>query len=343
MTKQVKILLLTLLFLLGGIAGYFTSCKRTPTEPNDNTKPGRRDYEWAVDTISSPPNLFYLISLWGNSATNLWAVGPADESIYSLWHYDGRIWEKTTQRLSSNLQSIFGFDSSDIWMCDSPGGNIFHFNGTSWDKFGFFPYPEYSLTYLNNIWGPAPNEIYVACSAYDQTKGSKAILMRYNGIKWEFVNLPEKKMSFVYIRKSDENNCLYITAIEFLPNGDTYVIFKYDGNILDEIYSSKEVAYACEIKGKIYIYNGQKIYKHQNNQLVLWKDFSRTNYVGGIYGRSEIDFFGVASDGLAHYNGTDLKTICPTDLFINGLFVMEKDIFMICEYRIIIHGKLKEE
>ncbi|MDI6803225.1 MAG: hypothetical protein QME58_05180 [Bacteroidota bacterium] len=34
MTKQVKILFLTLLFLLGGIALQFTSCRKTPTEPS---------------------------------------------------------------------------------------------------------------------------------------------------------------------------------------------------------------------------------------------------------------------------------------------------------------------
>jgi hypothetical protein len=110
---------------------------------------------------------------------------------------------------------------------------------------------------------------------------------------------------------------------------------------LNEILSGNESAWAWEMNGRIYIIFGRKIYKHIKNQLVLWKDFSNTNYLGRIYGRSEKDFFGVASDGLAHYNGTDLITIYPTSFFIDDVFVMEKDIFMICENRIIVHGKLK--
>jgi len=318
------------------------SCNATEP-PIDNTKPGRRDYVWSVDTISSPPNLFYLSMLWGSSPTNLWAVGSADESVNALWHYDGVTWEKTSQHLSSNLASIYGFDSTNIWICDSPGGNIFHYDGVSWTKTGSFLYPGYSLTYLNNFWGTGSNEIYIAGAAYEQTKGSKAILLSYDGAKWEYINLPEKTTSLIWVRKSIEDNSLYLTGVEYLPAGDVYKIMIYDGKNLNEIYSGSAVASVNEINGKIYITSQGKIYKYRNNKLELWQDFTNTTYGGRLWGRSEKDFFGVASDGLAHYNGTDLITIYPTNLFINDVFVMVNDIFMLCENRIIIHGKLNNE
>ncbi|MBU0558946.1 MAG: hypothetical protein KKG93_05105, partial [Bacteroidetes bacterium] len=296
-----------------------------------------------VDTLTSPPNLFYLFSLWGSSPTNLWAVGPADESVNSLWHYDGHTWKKTTQRLSSNLVSIYGFDSTDIWTCDSPGGDIFHYNGASWTKTGFFPYPGYSLTYLNNIWGPAPNEIYIAGVAWDQTKGSIAILMQYNANQWSFVNLPPTNSSLIWVRKSIEDNNLYFTAVEYITTGTLFKILLYDRKNIIEIYSGSEPATVNEINKKIFITLGKKIHKYINDKLEVWKDFTGTTYIGRVWGRSEKDFFGVASNGLAHYNGSDLKTIYTTDLFIDDLLVMEKDIFMLCENRIIIHGKLKNE
>jgi len=318
-------------------------CSCNTTEPPiDNIEPGRRDYEWSVDTISAGPDLFYLFSIWGSSPANLWAIGHADESLNSLWHYNGTTWKRTSQQLGSNIQSIWGFDSTNVWICDSPGGNIFHFDGISWQNAGYYPYPGYNLSLLNNIWGAKPDEIYIAGAASDQEKGSLATLLYYDGSQWKYVSIPEKKMFFVWIRQSKEKNYLYITAIESTQSGDIYNIFIYDGDKLDEICSSQEGAYAYEMNGKIYICIGQKIYKHQNNQLVLWKDFSQTNFLGMLCGRNEKDFFGVASDGLTHYNGTDLKTIYPTNLFINNIFVMEKDVYMICEYRIIIHGKLKD-
>jgi hypothetical protein len=50
----IKLLFLTF-FILPLI---HTGC--SPTEPSiENIEPGRRDYVWSVDTISSPSHLFY--------------------------------------------------------------------------------------------------------------------------------------------------------------------------------------------------------------------------------------------------------------------------------------------
>ena len=322
----------------------FIACSPTdsPIEYED-TEPGSRNYTWTVDTISSPPNLFYLFSLWGSSPTNLWAAGSADSYENALWHYDGNSWKKTTQPLSPSLQSINGFDSTNIWTCASRGGSIFYYDGTSWAQTGNLPYPDYSITYFNNIWGVNPDEIYIAGAAYDQGKGTQATILKYNGKSWNYMDLPDKEMSFTWVRKSRENSLLYITAIQFLSTGDVYTIFTYNGKALNELYSDNESAYAYVINSSIYINISKKIYKHKKNKLELWKDFSNTNYLGRIYGRTEKDFFSIASDGLAHYNGTDLITIYPTSFFINDVFVLEKDIFIICENRIIIHGKLKTD
>lgn len=322
---------------------FFSACGLLGSDDKAPLEPGPRNYTWTVDTLSSPSNLFYLFSMWGNSPANIWALGPADASENALWHYHGGSWGKTTYRLSSNMQSIYGFDSTNIWACDSPGGNIYHYGGMNWTETGSFEYPDYSITYLNNIWGPTPDEIYIAGGAYDQEKGALATLLKYNGTEWKYVDLPHKEMSFAWVRKSMKNDLLYVTAIQFSSSGDEYKIFTYNGNKLKEIYSGEEPAYAYDLGGRIYINIGKKIFKHQNDQLVLWKDFSQTTYLGMIFGRNEKDFFGVASDGLAHFNGTNIQTIYPTNLSINYVFVMGKDVFAIGDYRVIIHGTLNEE
>jgi hypothetical protein len=339
-----NVILESILLIIFNLWLIHTGCSPTdsPIEYED-TEPGSRNYTWTVDTISSPPNLFYLFSLWGSSPTNLWAAGSADSYENALWHYDGNSWEKTTQRLSTSMPSIHGFDSTDIWACGSQGEYVYHYDGMSWIQLGPFPNPGYSSTSRNNIWGPKPNEIYSAGFAYDKEKGTLATLLKYDGNNWNYINLPDKEMSFNLVRKSRENSLLYITAIQFLSTGDLYKIFTYNGKTLNEIHSGENLAYAYEMNGRIYLCIGKKIYKHIKNQLVIWKDFSQTTYLGRIFGRSEKDFFGIAEDGLAHYNGTDLKTIYPTSFFINDVFVMENDIFMICENRIIVHGKLNTD
>jgi hypothetical protein len=325
---------------------YFSLLSCNTTDPGeDNTTPGRRDYEWTVDTLSSPPNYFYLYSLWGSSPTNLWAVGYAGESINSIWHFNGTVWKKSTQRLSSNIFSIWGSGSADIWCCDSPGGNIFYYNGSLWNKIGYFPYKDYQLTYLNNIWGTKKDDVYLAGSAYDTNRGIVGFLMHYDGSNWNYLNMPEKNYAYHAIRKSSKNGYIYILAVEYGVN-DKEKILSFDGKALNEIYTennSNEVMTVKEMNGDIYLCIGPKIYKPKNSSLELWKDFSNTRYLGRVWGRSEKDFFGVASDGLVHYNGTDLVTIYPTSSSIVDGFIFEKDIFIICDFRIIIHGKLKSD
>lgn len=317
-------------------------CKKNPVSPIDDLKPGRRDYVWTVDTISSPPNLFYLFSLWGSNPENIWAVGSADETVNALWHYNGIIWEKTTQRLSSNLQSIYGFDSSEIWMCDSPGGNIFRFDGSAWAKFTEFSVNGFPLTYINNIWGDNSHNIYAAGAIADGSVNYKGIILKFDGNIWKSVPIPETRISFIWIRRGmKESDKYYLTATRFESVGDTNKIYEFDGLNLKEIYTGQEVATVNEMAGRIYICIGKKIFKYQNNQLAVWKDFSATQHVGRVWGRSEKDFFTVGENGLTHYNGTDLITIYATEMFINDAFIFEKDIFILCNNRIIIHGKLQ--
>lgn len=114
-----------------------------------------------------------------------------------------------------------------------------------------------------------------------------------------------------------------------------------DGANLKEIYSGQERTSVNEMAGRIYLCIGKKIYKYQNNQLTVWKDFSGTKHLGLIWGRSEKDFFTVGVDGLIHYNGTDLITIYPTDMFINAAFIFDSDVFILCNNRVIVHGKLQ--
>ena len=77
-----------------------------------------------------------------------------------------------------------------------------------------------------------------------------------------------------------------------------------------------------------------------NNQLIVWKDFSETSHVGRVWGRSEKDFFTVGENGLNHYDGSNLITIYPTSMFINDVFVLESDVFILCDNKVIVLGKL---
>jgi hypothetical protein len=317
------------------------NCKKdNPITPPDDT-PGRRDYTWTVDTLkANPGDLFYLFSLWGSSPTDIWAVGSGSSSAVTLWHYDGVSWIRNTSQLSSNLMCVCGFAQNDVWVSASPGG-VYHYNGQSW-----------SMTYTNsvpgthpgfdNVWGDFPNNVY-AVGAIDTINGGyNCEIAHFNGTGWTIVSTPNHRVSFNGIKRGiKESDKYFLMGTRFENIGDTCKLFEFDGSNLKEIYNNQEVATVNVISGKLYFCIGKKIFKYQNNQFVVWKDFSGTTHLGRVWGRSELDFFTVASDGLTHYNGTDLITLYPTGLFINDVFVFINDIFILCNNRIIIHGTLK--
>ena len=304
MKTKIIIIFLFLLFTLLNL-----SCNKTITEPEDT--PGRRDYVWTVDTLTVPNNdLFYLFSLWGSSLTDIWAVGSGSTALVTLWHYDGVTWSRNTSSLSSNLMSVYGFAQNDVYACDAPGNGVYHYNGTQWTN--VYTYND-SKTYLglNSIWGDARNNIF-AVGGIDtvETSNYKGAILHYDGNTWSVVSISDYRVGFAGMRRgSNASNKYYLMATRFESTGDTNKIYEYDGKDLKEFYSGQLTASVNDINNNAYVCIGKNIYKYQDDTLVVWKDFSSTAHIGRVWGRSEIDFVTVGSNGLTHYNGTDLITL----------------------------------
>jgi hypothetical protein len=240
------------------------------------------------------------------------------------------------------LQCVYGLAQNAVWACDAPGNGVYYYNGQQWSN--VYTYNG-SGTYLglNSVWGDAYNNIYAVGDIDTFSNGNyKGAILHFDGGNWSFIPIPDYRVGFSYIRRGiQENNNYYLMGTRYESIGDTSKLYEFDGSNLKEIYSSQTVASVCEMAGKMYFPIGKKIFKYQNNQFVVWKDFSSTKYRGWICGRSEIDFFTLASDGFAQYNGTDLSTLYLTSLPISGIIVFEKDVYFILNFTIIIHGKLQ--
>jgi hypothetical protein len=324
-------------------------CSNNPVTPPDNT-PGRRDYTWTVDTLkANPGDLFHMSSLWGSNPTDIWAVGSADASDLSLWHYDGVNWSRNTSRLSSNLMCVYGFAQNDVWMTDAPGKGVYHFNGQQWSNVYNYTDPGTYL-YATNIWGESSNNIYVAGAISTISSGDyKGTIMHYDGNTWNFVSIPDYKVGLNRIRRGrKESNKYYISGTRFESTGDTNKLFELEGNSFREINSGTEGINVNEINGRMYFTQagGKQILKYANSGFQVWKDFTGTDItLGLLWGRNEMDIFTQAYKagvyGVGHYNGTDWVLLYQLTAPISDIAIFKNDIFILYNHRIIIHGKIQ--
>ncbi|MCX6150364.1 MAG: hypothetical protein NTX22_07585 [Ignavibacteriales bacterium] len=325
------------------------SCKKSPTEPEDNSTPGRRDYVWTADTIKIDESLI-LTRIWGSSPTNVWAIGTSSWTATTIWHFNGKQWR--CDSLSRNISpwAIFGLDSTEVWL-GNINSTIWKYSNEHWGKYGEYKMEGYDYMGIMNFNGTSKNNIYGvgSISKYNSYDG-KTVIMHYNGINWQFVNIPEVKGEFTDINIDNNTGTLVLPGFHIgEKTGFTGFLYTWDGKELKELYSGYDT-FVATLNNKIYVTINQKIYKYKSGNIELWMDYTGTKFGGQIRcGRSEKDFFWGSSDGIAHYNGTDLQTIYKTSLVSYGGYIFDRDVFFITRdeqktgYNVIIHGKLKQE
>ncbi len=318
MKKIILIFIATIIVMLN-------TCSDNPVNNDDNIPPGRRDYVWEADTLLAD-DWFAITSIWGSSPNDIWAVAVGTSYKDCLWHYDGEKWTKSDQWLSSGFYAIFGFSANNILAGDMYN-TIWKYDGIQWIKFKEFSLPGYDEIIINDIFGTSENNIYAVGSAdnYDGS-GYKGIILKYNGTDWKYLNIPDIRVGFHYIKKAYDGN--YIISATNYDNGFLDKIFVFDGkNKLTEIYSDYHWPGLFNIGENVYVTINRKIYKYRNYKLEFWKDLSASGYVSTVLGRSEKDFFGTGYGGIMHYNGSDVKILYPTDLDAVGSLILDKDVF----------------
>lgn len=349
MTKYFFFALITLALFTG------VDCKNdkdiVDPPPVDDIQPGKRDYVWTVDTLyTKPGDIIYAVwRIWGSSPDNVWMIASADAG-YQLWHYDGKKWTRDSTLFQISPSALYGFSKNDVWMSSrSTGANFWHYDGNKWSFYNEKIISNYDLTYIDDIWGDRPDNIFATGAAEKRNGGGyKGILMHFDGSAWNEVKLPDTRVQFQYIRKSSDNIYFFINAARYESTGDTLKIFTYKDGILTELLKNQFLIQVIALNKKIYININKKIYSVDNNlNLNLWKDFTETDFLGSIQGRTEKDFFSIGKKGLMHYNGTNFVTIYSASYFITGFAIFERDIFFgVDDYttgrHIMVRGTLKE-
>lgn len=344
---------LFVLFIFTASALSFYSCKNSTTGPEE-LQLSRRDYTWMVDTVRIPYS--DLTRLWGSAYNDVWISGHTASYGTNLYHFTGGLWAWDGKYKQIMPFSIFGFGPNDVWM----GGEdleLWHYDGL-WKRFTRLDIPGYDYTYILDIWGDSPDNVYatgIADSLRSNNIFRKALLFHYDGNNWSRLKIPDMPYVFSRIRRGiSESDKYYILGIQFINNySDTMKIFEYDGKELKSVLTGlpnwDEGLGVFEIGKKLYFVKGSKVYKYRNDKLELFLENPLPNHAVAIWGRNERDIFFAMQDGIAHYNGNDVSYVYKftnNETYIYDFICLDNSVFVLTfdnsiGANIIIRGKLK--
>ncbi len=341
--------LLRTIFILLAILGY--SCDTTEP-PIEIDPPGRRDYTWTVDTLNYPYNTIYRI--WGSSPTDVWATSPGGDLDKTIFHFDGETWKTDGISRPISPSSVFGFSPNNVWIGGS-NGKLWRNNGNDWYEFAVITKEGNSQIVFDNIWGEAPNDLY-AFGAYpdENSYATNSVIAHYQS-DWQILNTDGIRGIVEHLYKDNISRKIYLQVP--LPGAgtqfDSTQIFEYSPESSQLIYRSVwtrgQTADISLIAGRVYFILGQKIAIRNNNQFQTFLNVDNPNFHQRIWGKTSKDIFLRMTDGLVHYNGSDLEYLFyfnknRTQIFGAALF--ESEAFFITyesatNLNLIYHGVLQ--
>jgi hypothetical protein len=95
-----------------------------------------------------------LYSVWGTSASDVWAVG-----FGTILHYNGTSWSSAWSGTTQHLLGVWGASASDVWAVGWETTNLgpvmLHYNGTSWSSVS-----SGTTQLLGDVWGSSPSDVW---------------------------------------------------------------------------------------------------------------------------------------------------------------------------------------
>ncbi len=345
-------------FILPVVAILLTSIYFSCSSPNEpvSLTPGRRDYTWTVDTLSGPWDPIF--RLWGSSPTDVWAITSGGDIRNSIYHFDGTRWTTGKYIIHYGLFSIYGFSQNNVYI--GAQNRIYRFDGVSWKETAVLTKDghDYDIVFDNmwgeSLWGP-PTALF-AFGAYPDDKGlannSVIALFNFRDNKWSMLNTNGLKGIVEQLFRNKSDYKIYLQVIKYSQTFDTTFIYEYNQGNYTKLYSTiwdKYWATISIINNEVYFVLNDQIARRSNDQFQTILTLSGTNFYHHIWGRNSKDIFLEMTDGLAHYNGNDVKYLFQFNRLkgqIWGAALFEKEVFFLANepqtsLSLIYHGKLK--
>ncbi|MCL4551746.1 MAG: hypothetical protein M1495_24625, partial [Bacteroidetes bacterium] len=315
-----------------------SSCNSNPLEAP--VVPMTRDYVWSVDTIL---NYAYMNKLWGSSPRDVWAIGQPGIWSKSIWHFNGTNWSTDNVVRSFVPHSIYGFSVNNIIWIGGSSGKIWNNQSGYWKEAAVLTKDGHSDIVFDNMWGDSPNGFY-AFGAYtdENLLYNNSVIAHYTGSNWDMQNTDGLQgiVERFYKNKPDEKFYVQTYKIGGGQYPDSTLIYEYIQGKYNKIYGSIWTqglqADISLINGEVYFVLGNEIAKRVNNQFQTFLRVDNPNFYQRIWGRNSKDIFLLMTDGLAHYDGTDIEYLFHfnkprTQIYIGGAALFDYEVFFLAD------------
>jgi hypothetical protein len=282
----------------------------TVEPPEEGEQPGRRDYVWTVDTLNCPNDP--LGKMWGSSPDDIWRTsdGYWEKSIS---HFNGENW--VSYGISGIIApfAIYGFANNNVFIGSAGMGKIWRFDGTNWNEFAQLTKDGNSEIIFENIWGKSPNDFY-AVGGYGDDNGSfnNSVIAHFHNNNWNMFNTDDIMgiVEHLYTNKSDNKIYLQLIRIGNTESLDSTIIYEYTNGTYIKLYSNIWTkglqADISLINDEVYFILGSQIAIRVSDKFQTLLNVDNPNFYQRIWGRNPKDIFLLMTDGLAHYNGSDV-------------------------------------
>ena len=270
------------------------SCNDNPVAPGNEPPPGRRDYEWSVDTLISP--MWLVEKMWGSSPQNVWVIGGGGGAMERIWHYDGNSWRhpEGIERVGPS-HAIYGLGENKMWV-GGVDGQITFYDGNSWTESYRYTPKNSAFTSIEDIYGHNENDVY-AVGLYALDDGSnqtRGFILHYDGVEWKEV-LRTDYHSYFYRILPINNKEYYVCELR-LPideQSEFIAVNKFNGTKINNILikNINELGSWVElhkVDDKFFIVLKDKIYKmSEDGALKLFLEIELTNFNYGLWGTNK--------------------------------------------------------
>ncbi len=120
-----------------------------------------------------------LLSVWGTSASDVWAVGADDGTGPLVIHYDGTSWSRVDTGTTGDLWWVWGDSADSVWFSGDGGRVVHHTPSTGVSVETVIADPAIVLF---GTWGTAANHIWTVGTRTDGIGQSVAFV--YDGTDW---------------------------------------------------------------------------------------------------------------------------------------------------------------